>query len=221
MDTKVGNVYSTTNYGQFRYLVGNRTDYPARGKGLLSSLKEHGQLVPIIVSKSMEIGDGQARAWALSYLGQPIKYEIVDDLTFEKVLAMNTTARSWSSTNYIESFAEQGIPSYKFLHYLKQQFPLFNYGLLMSVAKKRAVLRYDTVDIRNKTLSISPEEYQAAIPVLNYLVKCQPFLPEGGHTKARYSMVLACCFYMGDINTERMYKAIQLYQYMMKPVAKD
>lgn len=111
-------IYKTSNYRSFKNLQGNRHDIEQRAKKLMPSLEKVGLLSPIVVNERMEVLDGQARLMALERLQMPVDYIVKPGAGIEERVEMNIHAKKWTTKNFIDSYAERGDVSYKYLRSL-------------------------------------------------------------------------------------------------------
>ena len=112
-------VYSTTNYGRFKFIKGNREISKGRIRKLSESIREVGRIIiPVIVNEDMEVIDGQGRVMAAKELGVPVPYIIVKGTGIEECIESNRTQTGWALMNYINSYADRGNVSYQRLRTL-------------------------------------------------------------------------------------------------------
>lgn len=106
----------TKNYDQFKMVKGNREINSSHVRRLAESIEKNGYLgTPIQVSKTMEILDGQHRFMALQYLNKSIPFEIKENLNIKDIQALNAVSRTWTTLDYIKSFASLNNESYIWL----------------------------------------------------------------------------------------------------------
>jgi hypothetical protein len=107
-------IHVTTDYDQFKSLVGNRSIFEPSLRKLIASLEEHNSLpfTPIKVNSNMEVIDGQHRLMAARQLNLPIYYVIEPDADLKTVQRVNANQRSWTPFDYLESFIAQGKKDY-------------------------------------------------------------------------------------------------------------
>ena len=111
-DLRVANVMRTNNYSKFKRLEGNR-DIGNRAEKIKKRIKAVGYIMsPIVVNEKFEIIDGQGRHKALSDLGLPIDYIVVNGAGLNECIAMNLSSTNWNSKDFIHSYAEQGYADY-------------------------------------------------------------------------------------------------------------
>lgn len=122
-DAKVSYVFSSTDYGGFKKLNGNRSVLDQRVTRILSSIKERGWIRnPIIVNEKSEIIDGQGRFEALQRLGMPIEYVISEGATIDDCIALNIKQQNWKPADYIHCYAETGSKDYQKLEQLIEDY---------------------------------------------------------------------------------------------------
>lgn len=109
-DFKIGVTPSTTNFGFFEY---NRELDNNNINKLMESIKERGQLVPIMVTKDNYIIDGQHRYIALQQLGMDIIYVVCPNYEIEDVDRINNVRKSWNAMNRIRSLAIRKYPEFE------------------------------------------------------------------------------------------------------------
>jgi len=107
---KVNEIYETTNYDAFKLSKSNRN--VAYRKELFEEAKK-GFIAPIVVDKNMTVIDGQSRLFHAQKANVPIKYFIDKEISEKDIVRMNTTQKSWSTKDYIESYANEGNEHYE------------------------------------------------------------------------------------------------------------
>ena len=220
MDKKINAIYETTNYTQFKRLIGNRKDDEVRGKALMLSIKTFGQLDPISVNEKMEVIDGQARLYALKALGLPVKYYIEKGYGLEECRQGNIKAKNWLIADFVRSYAEMGNVSYKYLEALKTQFPNSSYGVIVDIIRGRigAGGGGSNKCIKDGTLTISREQYEEAVQVLDFVKSVARYIPTGGPSVPQYTTALGTLYKHPKVDNARLYKAITTYPTMLLPV---
>lgn len=124
-------MHSTTNYGMFRTITGNRQVDPNHVARLVQAIEKKNLLseFPMLVNDKMEVIDGQNRLLAASALNVPIHYQIVKGLDLTHVMDINTASKSWSLLDFVNSYIQLGNPNYvELLAFSKE------YGLSISMA---------------------------------------------------------------------------------------
>lgn len=110
-------VLSTTNYSRFKMMDGNRHINNGRVKKLIKSVKRKNMLAqfPIVCMKNctgLYVMDGQHRLEAAKELKLPIYYIEAKNLEIADVAVTNSAQKGWSSTDFVNSFADQGNADY-------------------------------------------------------------------------------------------------------------
>lgn len=129
--SKVGQVYETTNYDQFKTLSGNRPANTLHIKRLIASMSEEYLLSPILVNGDYSIIDGQHRFEAAKFLDLPIRFIKVGGYGLEQVQRLNSNMSNWSHEDFMNGYCELGMDEYvtyrdfkkrhKFSHTICQQ----------------------------------------------------------------------------------------------------
>lgn len=102
-------VYETSDYDLFQLSKFNRN--VLLRKEMLEQAKE-GFIAPIIVNDNNVVIDGQHRLEASKKVGVPVSYIVMPGLDEDDIVRMNTVQKPWSLQNYIEAYANQGLPEY-------------------------------------------------------------------------------------------------------------
>lgn len=101
-------LHETKNYDSFDFLSYNREINQSKVKSLMKSIRIHGLLDPIKVSKDKKILDGQHRFIALRTLRLPIHYVVSNNYTVQHVPEINSTQTSWKLADYAKYQADRG-----------------------------------------------------------------------------------------------------------------
>lgn len=129
-------VQSTTDYGIFKRLAGNRQLSKRNLNKISRSIIKRNLLseYPIIVNTKMEVIDGQHRLEIAKVNDFTIYYTIVDNLTLSDVQQLNYAVQSWQMRDYLNSYMELGYEPYKILSDFIQKsgFSLSNAGMLLT-----------------------------------------------------------------------------------------
>jgi len=220
MDKKINTIYETSNYDQFKRLIGNRKDDEVRGKALMLSIKTFGQLDPISVNEKMEVIDGQARLYALRQLGLPVKYYIEKGYGMEECRQGNIKAKNWLIADFVQSYGEMGSVSYKYLEALKTQSPDTSYGVIVDIIRGKFGTGGGTSNkiIKEGTLTITKEQYEETVRVLDFVKSVARYIPTGGPSVPSYTTALGALYKNPDVDKSRLYKAITTYPTKLLPV---
>ncbi len=111
-------VKQTTNYDIFKILTGNRPIVSSHTKKLEKYMAEKNlnEYMPILVNSQMYVIDGQHRLAALKRTKLSVFYVVVPGLTLEDVIKLNSSSKSWSVLNYIQSQIQLGNQNYEMLY---------------------------------------------------------------------------------------------------------
>jgi hypothetical protein len=99
------NYLETKNYSIFKKIALNR-DLRDRPK-LYKSMKEHGQLIPIMVDVNFNVIDGQHRLNFCKELNIPVKYQVTD-LETKHIFEINNNAKVWRPIDYLQGAVKKG-----------------------------------------------------------------------------------------------------------------
>jgi len=116
----VGSVYMTTDYDQFKNIVGNRVVKKDNSyKQLLQEMSKIGQAEPILVTKDYYVINGQHRLEVAKDLNIPVIFYISNlDATPEVIGSVNRTKKMWDVMSTARLFEGQGKKDYSiFLDY--------------------------------------------------------------------------------------------------------
>lgn len=104
----------TTDYSIFKDISGNREIIPSHVERLSKAMERKNLLpyYPVLVNEKIEIIDGQHRLLAAAKLGYDVYYEIIPGLGVEDVMFINSLSRSWSISDYINSYVKLGYKDY-------------------------------------------------------------------------------------------------------------
>lgn len=112
-DSQIQNqVLVTYNYDIFKFMEGNRNVNVMHLNRMKSSLDKKQLPIPLIVTTNMEIFEGQHRYMACREMGLPIYYIIVEGLTLNDAISINTVSKKWSAEDYFQHYLALGKPEY-------------------------------------------------------------------------------------------------------------
>lgn len=162
------NVYITKDYSIFKRLVGNRDIPESRISKIVESIQTIGWVHnPIIVNEKMEVIDGQGRLTALQRLGMPVEYIIAEGAGNKECIYMNMNMVNWKLPDFIKSYAEQGNANYQRLLALMEKYANGNLDIISTAVYRISKSKHR--DIKQGTLQLTQEQYEAAIPRLEYI----------------------------------------------------
>ena len=124
-------IYSTTEYGVFNKLKGNRAVNELHVRRLVEAIKEKDLQIPIIVDHDMNVLDGQHRLDAYKIVGNPITYIIKDKFELQDVRNVNSVNRKWTLTEYLMSYCKLGKKDYQLLEWFHRT---YEFGIAECVA---------------------------------------------------------------------------------------
>lgn len=120
-------IYTTTQYDDFTFKLGNRDVNEKHIKKIEASMKEKGWMggpieVSIGTNGKFEIEEGQHRFIAAKRTNTPIKFIVVPKKTIYEIAKQNSMVEKWKREDFIKSYAEQGIQDYIYLYNLTNEF---------------------------------------------------------------------------------------------------
>ena len=124
-------IYSTTEYGVFNKLRGNRAVNELHVRRLVEAIKEKDLQIPIIVDHDMNVLDGQHRLDAYKIVGNPITYIIKDKFELQDVRNVNSVNRKWTLTEYLMSQCKLSKKDYQLLEWFHRT---YEFGIAECVA---------------------------------------------------------------------------------------
>lgn len=105
-------IYETTRYDIFSFIGGNRDLNENKVSKLAGEIKTNGLLMPIMVNGKYEVIDGQHRLMACKKIRVPVQYFIRVNATVETAANVNMAGSNWNNEDWINKYAEQGLPDY-------------------------------------------------------------------------------------------------------------
>lgn len=169
----IGNVFMTDDLSIFKTLEGNRSIEKAREKKICDSIQKNGYIhCPIIVNEKMEVIDGQGRLEALKKLGLPAEYIVFEGMTIKDCIALNIYQTGWSLMDYIESFADRGNRSYRFLLHLITKYKDLNNVICINAitgttGNNSRIMKL----IKSGEFECTGEQYEKADELLEYTMR--------------------------------------------------
>ena len=128
----VANAKLTKNWSSMTFLEDNRNIDDGDVKRLAESIKNEGQLQPIVLNEKWEIIEGQHRVHACMLLDIPVLYIESDGATIQQTIIMNNNQKSWRHKDYLKCFSHK---NHKNSAEYKKIQAFFNvYGLNFSVS---------------------------------------------------------------------------------------
>jgi hypothetical protein len=121
-------VQSTTDYGRFKSLAGNRVVNPLHVQRLTRSFREEYLISPIIVNERFEIIDGQHRFAAAMSESLPVYFILIDGYRLPQVQRLNTSTSNWKKVDYLNSYADLGVLPYVQMKRFMGKFPTLGFS---------------------------------------------------------------------------------------------
>ena len=211
-------VYITKDYSIFKRLVGNRDIPESRISKIVESIQTIGWVHnPIIVNEKMEVIDGQGRLTALQRLKMPVEYIIAEGAGNKECIYMNMNMVNWKLPDFIKSYAEQGNENYQRLLSLMERYANGNLDIISTAVYRLSKSKHR--DIKKGTLQLTEEQYEAAIPRLEYI---KPILEEIDDKKLPGSiiMLMQTLIYYYDypeVDRDRLKYSVEKYIYNATP----
>lgn len=133
--------YVSYDYGNFKFLRGNRDLNDAKIKRIIESV-ENGldlfQYCPIMINKDGYVIDGQHRYYVCVKLKLAIYYTIVPDFTLRQVAEMNQNASKWKDKDYVNCYIDTGNHHYVTLRDFTEKYKI-NLGIAVSLLSEGRV----------------------------------------------------------------------------------
>lgn len=212
------NVYTTKEYSIFKRLVGNRDIPESRISKIVESIQTIGWVHnPIIVNEKMEVIDGQGRLTALQRLGMAVEYVIAEGAGNKECIYMNMNMVNWKLPDFIKSYAEQGNANYQRLLALMEKYAGGNLDIISTAVYRVSKSKHR--DIKQGTLQLTQEQYDAAIPRLEYI---KPLLEQLDANKLPGSLVtlmqtVIYYFDYPEVDKKRLAYSVEKYIYNATP----
>lgn len=215
---KAYEVYTTKDYSIFKRLTGNRDIPESRISKIAASIQEIGWIKnPIVVNEKMEVIDGQGRLTALQRLGLPVEYIIAEGAGSTECIYMNMNMVNWKLPDFIKSYAEQGNSNYQRLLSLMEKYANGNLDIISTAVYRVSKSKHK--DIKQGTLQLTQEQYEAAIPRLKFI---QPLLETINQKKIPGSFItlmqtLIYYYDYEEVDKERLTYSVEKYIYNASP----
>lgn len=214
------NLLETKDYEIFKVCSWNRSIKSSNLKKIDESVQKEGWLKhPIMVNEKMEVIDGQHRLLYAREHGLPVYYVVVNGLSINDCVAMNTARTSWNIADYIKFYSDQGNESYKILRNLLERYPFCAPTILANVIKNAGASGGMAHDIKAGVFRISPEEYELAVKKLQFLDGCaKELLSLPGRSSALLTAV-SFAYDCPGVDQKRLFRQIKTYSNIMIPPA--
>jgi len=95
------------NYTKFTLFDNNRDINETHVEELIASMRKSGQLMPVVVTPSKEVIDGQHRLKACEKLGIPVSYVVNTAGNAKQIAVMNNTQKGWKNKDFLKHFCHK------------------------------------------------------------------------------------------------------------------
>jgi hypothetical protein len=172
------------DYTKFEILDMNReiSELKAVNFAIHSLMTKHNYLArnPIVINSIMTPGkfvifDGQHRFLASKLIRQPIYYLIDNSLTVSNLTEINRHQTNWKQIEFVQTFAKQGKPFYKYIVDLADKHPEIMPSTLIYLVKSK-YSKMDMVELGKKFKHGSIEfSEEMKVKVEEFLIKLEDF----------------------------------------------
>lgn len=211
-------VYTTKDYSLFKRLVGNRDIPESRIGKIVESIQSIGWIHnPIVVNEHMEVIDGQGRLTALQRLKMPVEYIVAPGAGTKECVYMNMNMVNWKLPDFIKSYAEQGNENYQRLLALMEKYAGGNLDIISTAVYRVSKSKHR--DIKQGTLQLTEEQYEAAIPRLMYVKPLLESLNEKRLPGSLVTLIQTAIYYYDyeEVDKKRLAYSIEKYIYNATP----
>jgi disulfide oxidoreductase YuzD len=171
------------NYSKFTLFDNNRDINETHVENLIVSMRKSGQLMPVVVSPSKEVIDGQHRLKACEKLGIPVSYVVNSSGNSKQIAVMNNTQKGWKNKDFLKHFSHNSHSNsseYKKIEKFFEEYKLpFTVGISLlsgySVGFNAAADRGPMPSFRDGTFKIS--NLDKAKLIASRLLKLKSFVP--------------------------------------------
>lgn len=108
----LSHIHTTTDYGLFKSIEGNRNLNLLHLNRLRKSMQERPLFTIITVNENHEIIDGQHRFEVSKELGLPIYYVICAGYGLNEVHILNANSKTWNADDYLDGYCRLGNKNY-------------------------------------------------------------------------------------------------------------
>jgi hypothetical protein len=199
-------VKTTTDYGMFKVVDGNRNLNLTHLRKLEESIKQNYLFTVILVNERFEIIDGQHRFNVIKKLGLPLNYTIVNNYGLSQVQILNQNSRVWNMLDYEDGYCKMGVKEYQIFKEfrLKYKFTITTtltmfLGNLGSTGNMTELFKSGNLKIKN---------YQECILNAERILLLKPLFENCQDRSFVYSMLTL--FRNKNFNFEEFYHKLQL-----------
>ena len=174
-------IYKTKDYDKFKFLDHNRktTNNLVLEECITCHNKLH--LNPIIVSKDMEVIDGQHRLRIAKKNRLEVYYVIDQDPEIETVQKLNTGRKNWTLQDYLHHYVSLGIKDYIFLEKIikSSKIPLNKMVVAFSILDKQSIKKFKegslSFSFTHDEITIITSYFRDVLEAWRGISKCQMF----------------------------------------------
>lgn len=200
-------IYTTSNYGMFKRLLGNRDVTETRISKIVDSIRKNGYIEsPIAINEKNEIIDGQGRLEALKRLKMPVDYYVVNGAGIDQCIALNRFHTSWTQLDYINSYAEEGNESYAYLKQLIKAYPDMSMSCITTAVSGTCGFKTDT--IKSGRFICTEKEYETAQEILDYEMRFKSIYEKLQGRVISYYVATDFCWRNKDVDNEKLYQKV-------------
>lgn len=196
-------IYRTCDYDKFSFLTGNRSVEKQRIEKIRKSIEAVGLIpAPIICNEKGEIIDGQGRYMTCKEMKLPIYYMVIDGLGLDACVQMNISGTKWTKMDYINSYADRGNETYKFLQSLIEKYRLPVDVTIVTCTDRQCIKFNSTVE--NGEFYIDPKNYPEIVETLNYLAEFKNAISSLNGRKISMYFALIWIYRHSEADTDRV-----------------
>lgn len=208
--------------GLLAKLPGNRSVSKQRVMKIERSVDKVGWIIPtIVVNEKLEVIDGQGRVEVAKRYNLPINVDVIPGLGIADCVAMNVEQTNWAMTDFIESYAEQGVPDYiRFRDLLHENKHASIQVAFMAATGKPSL---DTEGIKNGTMEFGELAFAEAKESLKWL---RPYMAVMRDEKVKAPAIMSSALiyawgHRDAIDLERMQRAFEGHRFTERDTFAD
>lgn len=205
-------IHSTTDYGKFSYIKGNRGIKKNHLSRLRRSISEKNLLEynPIIVNENFQIIDGQHRFESAKSSNEPIYYVVGNGLGFDDVVRLNTNVKDWGINDYLNSYCDLGYEEYIKTRKFANKFGLSVSNSIAILSIKGWITKAGYKDFKEGNFEITNME--KATEFAQRLREIAPFCTLNTWKDRDFIRALSKC-YAEDIDHDELMNKVQQHIY--------
>lgn len=213
--------FKTTQYNRFKTMPENRDVKAARLSKIEKSVLDVGWIPSrIVVNEKMEVIDGQGRLEVAKKHGLPVYCDMIKGIGAKECRAMNAYQTNWSNIDYINSYANAGNQSYRYIQALHKQFGELGLGTVLLAAGIKSGSHATKDDpLRRGELVIDERGYNLAVKKLDYIKPFRDTLKAAGGRTECYCNAVFFAHDIPEVNLKELKERILKYQNMLTEIA--